>query len=213
MIVRLLVVATIMGLLGTPVSAQKKAALQKLDAAVTLLNKGKFNEAYLKFSEGISIDKSLGELHLGKANCAYHLNMFDTAHVAIDRALELKGEESELYNLRGNVYFKARKYEEAIEAFSMAIMLNPSSKKKIHLLNTYYNRGSSYLLLKQYKEGTKDFSEAIDMNPKFAQAYHNRGVCYIRLDKLDEGCADMQKASSLGSSRSARYTADYCTKR
>lgn len=198
--------------LGQQSFGQKKAALQKLDAAVTLLNKGKYNDAYMKFSEGISIDKDLGELHLGKANCAYHLNMFDTALAAIDRAMEIKGEESELYDLRGNVYFKSRKYEEAIEQFSKAIETNASSKKKIHLLNTYYNRGSSYLLLKEYKKGAKDFSKAIEMNPKFAQAYHNRGVCYIRLEKIGDGCADMQKASGMGSPRSAKYIEDYCNK-
>ena len=51
--------------------AQDKKAIKILDEAVTLLNKGRYNEAYLKFSEGIRVDKSLPELHFGKANAAF----------------------------------------------------------------------------------------------------------------------------------------------
>jgi len=189
---------------------QDKKAVKVLDEAVTLLNKGRYNEAYLKFSEGIRINKTMPELHFGKASAAFNLNLFDTAHAEIDKALTLDGPESKYYDLKGNIYFRDRNYDQAIEYFGKAIDNALNSKEKINLLNTYYNRGSCYLMLKNYKDGLKDFSKAIEENGQFAEAYHNRGICNIRLKNLKEGCEDMQKAVSLGSPRSQKYVDEYC---
>ena len=140
----------------------------------------------------------------------FSLNLFDTAHAEIDKAIGLDGPESKYYDLKGNVYFRNRDYEKAIEFFSLAIENVQKSKEKINLLNTYYNRGSCHLMLKNYKDGLKDFSKAIEENSQFAEAYHNRGICNIRLKNIEEGCKDMQKAVSLGSPRSQKYLDEYC---
>ncbi|MBI1182773.1 DUF3808 domain-containing protein [bacterium] len=194
----------------SPVLAQHDKALEVLDEAVTLLNKGRYNDAYLKFSEGIRIDKSNGELHYGKANAAYNLNLLDTAITEVQIAMEIEGKESKLYNLLGNIHFRSRQFDEAVQAFTQAINLNAVSQTKINLLNCYYNRGSCLLMLKEYKEAEPDFSKAIEENPKFAEAYHNRAICYLRTGEQEKACADIRKAISLGSPRSQKYLKEAC---
>ncbi len=190
--------------------AQNKKAIQVLNEAVTLLNSGKFNDAYLKFDEGLSIDASIADLHFGKANAAFNLNLLDTAAAQLKQAIKINGDESQYYGLLGTIYFKQGKTELAIESFEKAIKNNSKSQKKIDLLNIYYNKGSCHLILKEYQNAVDDFTKAIELNSRFTQAYHNRGVCYIRLNMLKEGCTDMEKAVGLGSERSQKYIDENC---
>lgn len=191
-------------------SFAQKDAIKILDEAVTLLNKRNYNEAYLRFDDGIAAAPKNAEMHFGKANAAYHLNLLDTSIARLNKAIELKGDESEYYNLLGTIYFRKKDIKNAIKHFNQAIKNNPSSKRKINLLNTYYNRGNCFLMQKDYDKALEDFSEAIKLNPRFAEAYHNRGICYIRLEKLVEGCTDMEKAVGLGSTRSQKYIDENC---
>jgi tetratricopeptide (TPR) repeat protein len=191
-------------------SSAQTDAIKILDEAVTFLNKSQYNKAYLRFDDGIAAAPNNAEMHFGKANAAYHLNLLDTSIARLNNAIQLKGNESEYHNLLGTIYMRKKDIKNAIKHFDEAIKNNPTSKRKINLLNTYYNRGNCYLMQKDYEKALEDFSEAIKLNPRFAEAYHNRGICYIRLEKLVEGCTDMEKAVGLGSTRSQKYIDENC---
>lgn len=189
---------------------QHDQGLEILDEAVTLLNKGRHNEAYMRFADGIAVDPGNAELYFGKANAAFNLNLADSALANVNHAIAIAGEQSELYNLKANVYFRLRKHELAIDNFTKAIDLNATSNRKIDLMGAHFNRGSSQLVLKQYKLAKKDFDKVLEINPRFIQAYHNRGVCYLRTDQLKKSCTDFEKAVGMGSPRSAKYLEENC---
>lgn len=86
----------------------------------------------------------------------------------------------------------AKKWNEALNAFNKAIMLNPQNAE------AYFNRGNVYDELGDYKQAVTDYNKAIKLNPIYADAYLNRGFAYNNLGKLNKAVADIKKAAKLG---------------
>ena len=184
--------------------------MKMLDTGVTQLNSRQFSEALATFNKGILIDKTIADLYFGKASAAFQLNLTDTAISALNSAKDIAGSQSEYSELRGNIYFRKREIDSAIIHFTNTITLISQSKRKINLVNAYYNRGSCYLIKKEYASAKEDFTEAINLYPNFSAAFHNRGICFFNLEDNDSGCKDMNKAISLGSPRSQKYITEKC---
>jgi tetratricopeptide (TPR) repeat protein len=70
------------------------------------------------------------------------------------------GESAEVYYNRGVTFINYRKYEDAVEALSKAIELEPD------LARAYYNRGIAFLNLNKYDEAMKDFDKAWSVREK-----------------------------------------------
>ena len=90
--------------------------------------------------------------------------------------------------------FNDKDYKAAIDYFSEAIKLDPSSAE------TYYNRGNAKANLddkSSYKSAIEDYSWAINLNDKFAAAYYNRGILNRSLGNSKEAIEDFNKAIEL----------------
>ncbi|MGC8933346.1 MAG: tetratricopeptide repeat protein [Candidatus Methanodesulfokora sp.] len=70
------------------------------------------------------------------------------------------GESAEVYYNRGVTFINYRKYEDAVEALSKAIELEPD------LARAYYNRGIAFLNLNKFDEALRDFDKAWSMREK-----------------------------------------------
>lgn len=82
-------------------------------------------------------------------------------------------------------------YEDAIDYYSNAIILNP----KNHELYLY--RGCAYADNKKHLKAIKDFSTAIKHNPKNPNFYVKRGSSYIELKEYKKALSDYKKAIEL----------------
>jgi len=100
-------------------------------------------------------------------------------------------DSAEAYNNQGLVYNNEGEYDKAVDAFTMAIELDPE------LALAYSNRGWAYIGLGQYEQGIADCTEAIELDPELALAYSNRGWAYIKLGQYEQGFADLDKAMEL----------------
>ena len=70
---------------------------------------------------------------------------------------------------RGYSFGVSGNYNNAVDAFSKAIELQPKSAE------AYNNRGLAYHNLHQHKRAIEDYNEAIRLKPDYAEAYNNRG--------------------------------------
>jgi len=61
----------------------------------------------------------------------------------------------------GNKHFQAGRYNEAVEAFSSAIELDPSN----YIL--YSNRSAAYLNLKKFQNALEDATKVVELKPDF----------------------------------------------
>ncbi|KAI5702681.1 hypothetical protein M8J75_002953 [Diaphorina citri] len=101
----------------------------------------------------------------------------------IDKSNEKKREAIHAYN--------DGKFEDAVNAYSEAIKLNPSSA----LL--YAKRGQSYLQLSKPNACIRDCSVALKINPDSAAAYKFRGRAYRLLGKWEEAAVDLRNACKI----------------
>lgn len=97
------------------------------------------------FKKAILLDSTYAEpyVQLGWISISY--NEFDSAFSYADKALHHDVKNSNAYILRGWLLEGKGLYEEAEEAFHLAILYNPNCSSAYDLLgDMYYNRGDSY---------------------------------------------------------------------
>jgi len=88
------------------------------------------------------------------------------------KALEAKKE--------GNGFYKQKKWNEAIEAYSRAIELDDTE------VSFFSNRSACYVGLKDYENSLKDAEKCIEIKPGFAKGYSRKGFALLNLNKFEE---------------------------
>ncbi|KAJ7993573.1 hypothetical protein DPEC_G00273800 [Dallia pectoralis] len=91
---------------------------------------------------------------------------------------------------KGNKYFKAGKYEQAIQCYSEAITLCPPDNKT-DLSTFYQNRAAAYEQQMKWTEVVQDCSHAVEMNPRYIKALFRRAKALERLDNKKECLEDV----------------------
>jgi tetratricopeptide (TPR) repeat protein len=98
----------------------------------------------------------------------------------------------------GNELFSAKKYDEAIEAYSEALDICPSGDEHSYARAVFYsNRAACFMELKKYEEAIADCTRCIKLDPRYLKAYVRRSKANEALDNLDDALADMKEAVQI----------------
>ena len=81
---------------------------------------------------------------------------------------------------------KAKEYQEAVNAYSRSIKLNPEEAA------TYCNRAMAYLRLKNFARCIEDADKTLEMEPEYVKAFHRRGKAYLAVSKFELAIRDFQ---------------------
>ncbi len=92
---------------------------------------------------------------------------------------------------KGNTLFEEGEYEKGIEAYNMAILLNPTFSE------AYFNRGLCHYNLKNFDKSVADYTKAAELDPKNAVIFNNRGDAYYRKQDFHNAILDYDKALAL----------------
>lgn len=85
----------------------------------------------------------------------------------------------ERYLDEGTVFLKQAKLQQAVEALSKAIILEPDR------VEAYNNRGLAYYEQNRFSEARRDFLKAIELAPNDEEANNNLGVFFCGLKDYD----------------------------
>uniref|UniRef100_A0A4W6E1B5 Mitochondrial import receptor subunit TOM70 n=1 Tax=Lates calcarifer TaxID=8187 RepID=A0A4W6E1B5_LATCA len=91
---------------------------------------------------------------------------------------------------KGNKYFKAGKYENAIQCYTEAIALCPT-EQKADLSTFYQNRAAAYEQQMKWTEVVQDCSQAVELNPRYVKALFRRAKALEKLDNKKECLEDV----------------------
>jgi len=122
----------------------------------------------------------------------------------------------------GTAYYRDRQFGAAADAFSDAIVADPTSaaawnnrgaarlrsgdvnraiadyNRALELApydaEIYYNRGNALVAAGQYQDAIADYTRAIQMDPTFTRAVFNRGTAYALLGQREVGRTDWERA-------------------
>lgn len=92
-------------------------------------------------------------------------------------------------------------YDEAVDAFTDAIDLNPQFPV------AFYQRASSYRGLSNNSKALEDYSQAIRLDPTEAIYYTSRALCYLDTGSLDAAVKDLSSVIDMNPSSSDLYAA------
>ena len=110
---------------------------------------------------------------------------------AFDRYLETGKPLESVYRGRGLARTELGQYPGAIEDFTKALELHPTSEVQAY-------RGWTYLVADAPKLALRDFELAIELDPKNADAYNGRGFARAKLGRHSEAVQDAAEALRHG---------------
>jgi len=103
---------------------------------------------------------------------------------------ETTAEAADLYR-KAVFYQRARKWQEAINAYRKVIKYEPMSAE------VYNNIGVCYEKQGSLKMAAKSYEKAISINPRFYRSYNNLGIIYYKLKNFDKARAAYEQALQL----------------
>ncbi|XP_033641202.1 mitochondrial import receptor subunit TOM70-like [Asterias rubens] len=102
----------------------------------------------------------------------------DPAPLTDERTPEEKAQSSKN---KGNKYFKAGRYDQAIACYNEAIDLVPRDKTK-DLSTFYQNRAAAHEQLKNYAQVVSDCSKALELNSRYVKALFRRSKAFENMN-------------------------------
>jgi tetratricopeptide (TPR) repeat protein len=103
------------------------------------------------------------------------------------------------YFKRGETYYYAELYDQAIADFSKSIQMEPNFD------GAYFYRGAAYFDEGLYDQAISDFTKAIKMRPSSHGLYGNRGFVYLKKGLYDQAISDLTKAIQIQPSFNVLY--------
>ncbi|MCA9014924.1 MAG: tetratricopeptide repeat protein, partial [Planctomycetaceae bacterium] len=159
------------------------------------------------FNRGCAYSKQ-GKLKVARSDFerALELNPFD-------EAIRLNPEDWASYQQRGNLYFCAEQYQNALDDFAQ--IPEPSTELQV-LIGYCYFRSDDVVKAKSiFREALEQnvYGEAINQNPADSTLFLDRGYLLLNLDEFERAIEDLTHALNLGEQSvealAARGTA-YC---
>ena len=156
-----------------------------------MLSGGKFAQALNSFDAALSLQKdhSLGQRL--RAETLFRLGRFDEVIKAFDRYLETGKPRESVYRGRGLARAELGQYPGAIEDFTKALELHPTSAVQAY-------RGWTHLVVDAPKLALRDFELAIELDPNNGDAYNGRGFARASLGRHREAIQDAAEALRRG---------------
>ena len=161
-----------------------------LDQALQFQSCSKLDEAKALYETILYRDPHHSDaLHLlGMIHNALHQN--DQALARIHQAIQIK-QHPIYYNSLGVVLKAQGKIDDAIEAFTKAVLLNSN------YAGMHHNLGNALRDKGKLDEAIDAFTKALSLTPNYVEAYYNLGVTLYAQGKMDEAIEAFMKALSL----------------
>ncbi len=156
-----------------------------------LLRDGQHSESLAAFDAALELQKDHSLAQRLRAETLFHLRRFEEVIESFDRYLENGKPLESVYRGRGLAKSELGKYPGAIEDFTKALELQPTSAVQAY-------RGWMHVVCEAPKLAERDFQLAIELDPKNSDAYAGRGFVRAIAKQSQEAIEDAEEALRLG---------------
>jgi tetratricopeptide (TPR) repeat protein len=128
------------------------------------------------------------------------LRRYNEAIEYFNKAIEMRPNYAEAYNLKANAYIQNGQFNEAIALLDYAINLKPNYR------DAYLNKGTALFSLKKIEDSIIQYKKVIEIDPNCHEAYFNLGSCFMMLpNKKKEAIKCFSKAIELKNDYPSAY--------
>jgi Flp pilus assembly protein TadD len=140
---------------------------------MTLLQSGNVRGAAFQFRKALSMTPCFTDASLCLGHCLCLLGKYDNALEVYDQALQHSLDSAAVWNNRGNAFLELRRYDDAAESYSRALMLAPD----FH--DTRVALATCFQALGQNAEAQSACETVLKADPHHAEAHWNRALLLL----------------------------------
>jgi tetratricopeptide (TPR) repeat protein len=156
-----------------------------------LLSSAKYGPALDSFDAALALQKDHSLAQRLRAEALFRLGRFGEVIKAFDSYIETGKPRESVYQGRGLARAELGQYAGAIEDFTKALELHPTSAVQAY-------RGWTHLVVDAPKLALRDFELAIELDPNNGDAYNGRGLARVSLGRHREAAQDAAEALRRG---------------
>ena len=170
-----------------------------IDNLIIELEKGNYSEVIGYCNELIKQQPHNYFFHEVKGNCCFQKGLYEESLFSYSQAIELLKPEddakittlSNLFNLRGYIYFILNKFGHSEQDFRKSVELKPNYAE------AYYNLGNTYRKLSDLNQAVTCYTKAIELKRDYTDAYNARGHINYKLKNESQAIADFSNVIQL----------------
>jgi len=167
--------------------------------AISLLGKGKVEEAIVHYNKALELDPTYSEAHFNLGNAVLRLGRVGEAIAHYERALEANPNNIPAhYNLAG-VLAQSGRMDAAIDHYKRILEKDPNHAA------AHNNLGVALGRVGRVEEAVAQYVKALDLNPGNAEAHYNLGNTLLQSGRVTEAMAHYQKALELNPNNAAAH--------
>lgn len=151
----------------------------------------------------LGIKKPRYEVLEGIGKAAYNAGMYAEALEALNEAISERDNFNCQY-LRGNCLAATGRMNDALNAFSRSVELNPQ------FAEGYNNKANALASLRRYSEALPLYNKAVELKPGALDFICNRGLAKKDSGDLQGACADWKEAAGKGYPAGAALLKQFC---
>ncbi|KAI9318246.1 hypothetical protein BX666DRAFT_1936491 [Dichotomocladium elegans] len=118
---------------------------------------------------------------------------FAKARVLLKKARALEAQKE-----KGNAAFKTNQLQEAYDAYTAALEIDPEND--IINAKLYSNRAAVLQKQKKHQEALEDCNRAIKLDSEFTKVYSRRAACYMELEEYEDAIRDYRHLTEVDAS-------------
>ncbi|MBR7137980.1 MAG: tetratricopeptide repeat protein [Lentisphaeria bacterium] len=147
-----------------------------------------FDKARKCFQRVLQVNPSFKEAYYQLGMSYGFQDRYDVALTYMNKAIELSKDYLTARNWRALVLFEMKRFNEAAEAYSEALMLDPRNDE------LYVRRAAAKVELKQFESAGNDLNFALELNPQNVEAVMILSNLYLQTNNFDLALAKINTA-------------------
>ncbi len=159
--------------------------------------------ALRSYSRSLELDSTVAETYFYRGCVFFGQKNYQAALSDFLKAVKRKHDYAEAYFNVGVTYSTLNRHQEAVQAYTESIRLNPNE-------HMYRARARSYAVIGKYSESLADCNKVLSPVSTDAETYYIRALSLFYLNRKEEACVDWKKASGLGYQQADELVKSYC---
>lgn len=183
----------------TTVAKNPNSWMAHNNIAISLLRKGRVEEAIAHYNKALELNPNYGEAHYNLANSLLLLGRVEEAIAHYEKALEINPNNAPAHYNLAAVFVQSGRMDAAIDHYNKVLEIDPKHAA------AHNNLGAVFARVGRVDEAIAHYVKALELNPNNAEAHYNLGNTLLQMGRVDEAIAHYNKALELNPNNAAAH--------